>query len=203
MLVIPSPLFVVRRFGLKLAAMASQVAVAVVATGLTTSLFTGPKPTPAPQAESQPANASSKLTLRIPNAAEAAPVLALYPGDAAAMASLAAFTPTRGFRAAPTAVAGTTESAPRLRIASVLPPRRPSQARLDALAAPAPLASAAQTVAQQPSTATRGTIRIAGLSIPAPSLDIVSYIPRSGEFVRDLSRKTLSAVGNLTHVAIR
>lgn len=196
MITIPSSTSLANRFGAKLSGMASQVAVAVVATGLTTSLFTAPRATP-PQGEAQ-----AKIAMRVPDAAEPAPVLALYPREAAALANLATFKPTAAF------VSATAEETALTQVAAVLPPRRPTQTVLDSLApqpAAAPLATSTPIkAAVEPNRAEASTgVRVAGLTIAMPSLDLVRYVPRGGEFVRDLSRKTLSTIDRLTHVAFR
>jgi len=172
---------------------ASQVAVAVLATGLASNLF-GSRAPSAPEPVQ-----TGKITARIENAFTPATTLALYPQDMMALSSIerfkpAAFQPASPEPAAPVAAAPARPRQPD--VANVLPPPRPPQATLvAAIVAPTPPPPAATEPEAH-------RLRIAGVSVPLPAVDFSRYVPNKDDVLGTFSRAK-SAVDWLTHVSSR
>jgi hypothetical protein len=188
-----------RRAVSKLSNVASQVMIAVVATGLASTLFGTQN-----QAAVDP-TATGKITTRIENAFAPATILALSPQDAMALSSIQRFRPMAfepTVAAAPEAPApkpvAAAPSKPRSHdVARVLPPARPPQAVLVAAAPVAPQAPAAVA----PETKPHG-VTIAGVAVPLPDVDFKRYIPSGDDMLGTFSRAK-SVVERLAHVSSR
>jgi hypothetical protein len=188
----------VRRAMSKLSNVASQVMIAVVATGLASTLF---------GTQSQPAvdpTATGKITARIEHAFAPATILALSPQDAMALSSIQrfrpmAFEPTVAEAPTPKPIVAAAPAKPRSHdIARVLPPARPPQSVLVATAPViAPQAPAAVVPEAKPHDVT-----IAGVSLPLPEVDFKRYIPSSDDVFGTFSRAK-SVVERLAHVSSR
>jgi hypothetical protein len=176
----------------KAAQVASQVAIAVIATGIASALFSAREP-------SAPVRvADGKLTARIENAFTPATTLALYPQELMALSSIERFKAQAFTPSAPETSAKPVAAAPaRTRdLANVLPPPRPPQATLVAVA-PVPTA-----LAPAPGEPEQHGLKIAGVSVPLPSVDFSRYVPNKDDVLGTFARAR-SAVDWIAHVSSR